>query len=536
MRRLLDEKHLKTVNEHMQNVTRFKTTDEAQRTFVETLTLHVNYIQRNFPAFIGVITVLENKKLSRELLEIQANFDEIAKSDFIMLDRLAILMLMLIVVALAVVVYLLLRSQRENVRLRNLQKELEYIANYDTLTALLNRNSFNRLLAAQRYDKPTLLLININEFKHVNDLYGAKVGDNILKELSQLIKMPIFEPYKPTYFHFGGDDFGVLLESIPKRMAVSFAETLIQSIKHFIFVDNAIDINITVSVAINNEEPLLENADMVLKYYKKHAPKGVVIFSEALGLKEQIHNNIDVLHTLSHAIEEQRIVPYFQPIIDLATGRVVKYEALVRQIAKDGTVIEPDQFLNLAAQTPLYRELTEMMIEHVFAAFADKPYRFSINLSMRDLLDTELMAMLENKLKADPESARRLEIELLESENLFDMQAAERFITLLKSYGCRIAIDDFGTGYSNFSYLATLSVDTLKIDGSLISKIETDEKYRKTVQTIVHYARTLGVETVAEFVETREMALNLKAMGVTYGQGFYFGRPQPSVTEPEIIL
>lgn len=536
MRRLLDEKHLKTVNEHLENIRRFKTTNNDQRIFIETLTLHVDYIQHNFPAFITVITVLENKKLSKELAEIENSFDEIAKDDFIVLDRLAILMLLLIVMALVVVVYLLIHSQRENLRLRGLQKELEYLANFDTLTGLLNRNSFNHIVVSKQYKEPTLLLINIDEFKHVNDLYGADVGDYILKEVSQLIKMSIFEPYQPTYFRFGGDDFGVLLETIPKKMAAGFAEAVIQSIKHFIFVDNAVDINITVSIAINSEDPLLENADMVLKHYRKQSSKAVVTFSKDLKLKEQIQNNIDILHALATAIDEHRVVPYFQPIVDLASGQIVKYEALVRQIAIDGTVIEPEKFLEVASQTPLYRELTKVMIEHVFAAFADKPYRFSINLSMRDLLDNELMSMLEGQLKADPESAKRLEIELLESENLFDLQAAERFITLLKSYGCRVAIDDFGTGYSNFSYLAKLSVDTLKIDGSLISKIETDEKYFKTVQTIVHYAKTLGVETVAEFIETKETVQKLRDIGVTYGQGYYFDRPQATITQKKIIL
>ena len=208
----------------------------------------------------------------------------------------------------------------------------------------------------------------------------------------------------------------------------------------------------------------------------------------------------------------------------------------MRQISPTGDVIPPDRFLELASQTPLYRELTRIMLEKVFKTFEKQPYRFSINLSMRDLLDEELMSMLEALLIKHPESAKRLEIELLESENLFDIQATEHFITLLKSYGCRIAIDDFGTGYSNFSYLAQLSVDTLKIDGSLVAKILNDEKYLRTVETIVHYAQNLGVETVAEFVETHDIACKLKEIGVTYGQGYYFDKPQKQLIQKEIIL
>ncbi|MDA3945904.1 MAG: diguanylate cyclase, partial [Helicobacteraceae bacterium] len=292
MQRLLDKMHIQTVAEHLKNVKDFHTTNKDQRAFIQTLTLHINYIQHNFPAFIAAISTLQDKKLIRELLEIQNNFDQIAKKDFIMIDRLAILLFILIITALVVVVNLLLRSQHENIRLKDLQKRLEHIVNFDSLTALLNRNSFNHILATKQYKKPTLLLININKFKHVNDLYGADVGNYILQEMSQLIKLPVVEPYNPQYFHFGGDDFGILLEDIPAKKATRCAETLIQSVKHFVFVDNDIDINITINIAINSEEPLLENADMVLKNYKKNTLKTVVTFSKALRLKEQIQNNI----------------------------------------------------------------------------------------------------------------------------------------------------------------------------------------------------------------------------------------------------
>ncbi|MEN8147752.1 MAG: EAL domain-containing protein [Campylobacterota bacterium] len=536
MRRFLDETHVKSVDVHLRNIRMFKVSNKEQSAYIETFILHIQYIQNNFSAFNAVVSDLQDERLSKELLDIQSHFNQIAQNDFAMLDKFAMLLLGLIVTALIIIVNLLINSQRENSRLKTLKKELEHIANFDTLTGLFNRNSFNRALLQKQYKKPTFLLINVNGFKHVNDLYGSEIGDYILHEVSQLIKLPIFQPFNPSYYRLGGDDFGVLLEDVSAKKAMSSAEALAQSIKHFIFIDNEIEISITVSIAINTEEPLLENADMVLKHYKKQKPETIVLFSKELKLKEQIQNNINTLQSLAAAIEHNRIIPYFQPIIDLQSGKIIKYEALVRQVGSDGQIIGPNEFLGLAAQTPLYRELTKVMIEQVFAVFAGKPYRFSINLSMRDLLDSELMLMLEEQLKANPESAKRLEIELLESENLFDIQATERFITLLKSYGCRIAIDDFGTGYSNFSYLAKLSVDTLKIDGSLISKIETDDKYFKTVQTIVHYAKTLGVETVAEFVETKKTAMKLREIGVTYGQGYYFDKPQATVTQKEIFL
>jgi diguanylate cyclase (GGDEF)-like protein len=536
MRRLLEERQLSSIKQHLQNIQNFKTSSSEQKLFVETLTLHINYIQANFPDFITVITKLQDKEIDTSLSELRNTFNRIAQDDFVIIDRLAVLLLALIISALVTIITLLLRSQRENIRLKSLQKELEYLANFDTLTGLLNRNSFNRTLALKSYKEPTLLLININSFKHINDLYGSEIGDYVLQSVSQLIKLPLFDAYKPSYYRFGGDDFGVLLETITGEKAYLFSEAVIRTVKEHLFIDNEIEFDVTVNIAINSLEPLLENADMVLKHHKKIALEPIVVFAEEFGLKEQIQNNINILQSLSSAIDQKRIVPFFQPIIELQSGKIVKYEALVRQISTAGKVIEPDRFLKLAAQTPLYRELTKMMIEQVFAAFESEPFRFSINLSMRDLLDSELMQMLEALLKSNPKSAPRLEIELLESENLTEIDVVKHFISLLKGYGCRIAIDDFGTGYSNFSHLAKLSVDTLKIDGSLIRRIESDEKYLQTVQTIVRYADALGVETVAEFVETKETALKLKAIGVTYGQGYYFAPPDPAILQKKFIL
>ena len=536
IRRLLDDGRANTINKHLYSVTHYPVQNREQKVFTETVTLHINYILKNFSEFSALISVLQNKDIEFQLSHIQEQFNQIAKTDFILIDTLATLMLILVISAIISIILLLLNAQRENIRLKKLQKKLEYSANHDSLTGLLNRNSFNRTIINKEYKSPLFLLININGFKHVNDIYGSDVGDYILQETSQLIQLSIFKNFRPSYYRLGGDDFGLLLEGVSKKKALGYAEALSLSIKHFTFLDSDIELNISVTIAINDIPPYLENADMVLKHSKKDKSKTVVSFSKELQLREQIQNNISVIQELYRAIDEDRIVPYFQPIIEFSTGTIVKYEALVRQQSRTGKIIPPHEFLPLAEQTPLYRELTRIMIEKVFKTFEDAPYRFSINLSMRDLLDNELMSMLEEQLIANPEKAKRLEIELLESENLFDIQATEHFITLLKSYGCRIAIDDFGTGYSNFSYLAKLSIDTLKIDGSLISKILTEDKYLKTIETIVHYAQTLGVETVAEFVETKEIALKLREIGVTYGQGYYFDRPQPTLEQKEILL
>ncbi|RLA69131.1 MAG: diguanylate phosphodiesterase, partial [Epsilonproteobacteria bacterium] len=157
------------------------------------------------------------------------------------------------------------------------------------------------------------------------------------------------------------------------------------------------------------------------------------------------------------------------------------------------------------------------------------PYRFSVNLSMKDMMDETLIAVLIKALEEDRETAKRLDIELLESEELFDLDRVIVFIKQIKSYGCRIAIDDFGSGYSNFAYVSALPIDILKIDGSLIRNMHESPRNLQAVKTIIAFAQNLKLDTVAEFVEDEATAVRLKEMGVTYAQGYHFGKPSETI-------
>ncbi len=528
-RLLADASYLQTLDENLDAISHIKGLKGKNKHFLESFLLHVRYIQRHYPDFIRTIGAIESSGLDAQIEAAENTFLEAAKTDFAMLDRFAFFLLALFIAAMVIIIVLVLRTGRENIRLRRLDRELHYSLSHDQLTGLLSRKRFEEL--QETFDKPTLLLLNIDNFKHINDFYGIKTGNLILKEVAVLIRQPILEPYRPYFFRLGGDDFGIVLQQVDRERARQMGTMIKQSIESYAFAVDGIETYITVSVAANCLPPLLENADLVLKYEKKRRSGGVLFFTETLHLKEQVRNNLAITHRVKSALDRDAIAPWFQPIVSMADNRIVKYEALVRMHNEDGSVETPESFLPVAGQTPYYRMITKTMLQKVLQAMEKSGLRFSINLAMRDLADEKMVSMLLTLLEHNKEAASRLDVELLESEELDDLEAVRSFIAQVKAYGCKVAIDDFGTGYSNFAYIVDLPIDILKIDGSLIRKMREDRQKQHAVKNIVEFAHSLGLETVAEFVEDEATAAMLHDMNVTMGQGYYFGKPEQNIPE-----
>ncbi|UFS62432.1 EAL domain-containing protein [Sulfurimonas sp. HSL-3221] len=530
---LFDATFLHDLNREVEPLGELSGMSKAQAALIRSFMLHVHYIAANYPGFVQNVNRIETFNLDQRIVELETNFLDEAKRDYEMLDRFVVILAALFLTALVLVMGLLIRAGNENRRLRELEGELRHAISHDQLTELLSRSRFEQL--QEQFEAPYLLLLNLDRFKHVNDFYGSAAGNAILKEIALLIRQPVLEPFHPYYFRLGGDEFGVVLQGIDADRARQMGRMLKKSIEGYTFFVDDIEVYLTVSVAVNGVAPLLENADLILKYDKARHSEGVLFFSEELHLKEQAARNIATAHELKRALDRDAIVPWFQPIVQLQSGEVAKYEALVRMVGSDGSVSGPAAFLETAMQTPYYRRITEVMVHKVFEAMEGYDTRFSINLGMRDLADEKMVSMLLSLLETYKERAGRLDIELLESEELDDLEAVKTFIKQVKAYGCRIAIDDFGIGYSNFAYLMELDIDILKIDGSLITKVVDDEMTQRTVRTIVRFAKQLGFEIVAEFVENEETIAVLRRMGVGYGQGYHFGRPAAAPEESTSI-
>ncbi|WP_231563838.1 EAL domain-containing response regulator [Sulfurospirillum cavolei] len=259
------------------------------------------------------------------------------------------------------------------------------------------------------------------------------------------------------------------------------------------------------------------------------ATKQPIVYADGLsGIEyDNALKNIETIHTIKTAIDTGNILSYFQPIVDNRTRKIAKYESLVRLVNEGGQLLTPYFFLEVAKKGRYYSKITKIVLDNSFAALLKIPdAAISINLSLHDIEREEIIRHIFQLLDRYPEQTSRIVFELLESEDIRDIAHIQRFIQNVKQRGVKIAIDDFGTGYSNFERMLSYEPDILKIDGSLIRNIDTNEVNRNIVETIVLFAQKQRLETVAEFVENEAIYRIVTDLGVDYSQGYHFGRPE----------
>lgn len=405
--------------------------------------------------------------------------------------------------------------------------QLEEIATKDTLTGLLNRYSFDR--DQKDFQNPALLLVNIDNFKLINDFYGIETGDYILQKLSILMRNIVPKDLDARFYRLGADDFGILYEHTLGEKPEDLAKIIIHEIGKEIFFYQGQDTTICVSIGISREKPLLEKADMVLKYIKKRPRINFLEYHKDLNLYENVSRNLKIINLLKHAIKSNGILVYFQPIFNNRTAKIDKYECLIRVCNKEGEIFSPASFLNIVKETRLYADITEIMIRKSISIMNDTPYEFSVNLSIGDLIDKRFNSFIKDIFHRNKEIARRITFEIVESEGIENYQVVHDFIYEMKEFGCKIAIDDFGAGYSNFEHILRLDVNYLKIDSSMIKNIDTDIYSQIIVETIVNFVKKLEIEIIAEFVHSESVYQKVKALGVDYSQGYYIGEPKPVI-------
>ncbi len=411
-------------------------------------------------------------------------------------------------------------SHRKN---EEILKEKLYI---DSLTGLPNR--LKLIEDINNTPNPILAIINIDSFNEVNDFYGHKVGDFILKEMAKRLRN-IASKYNFNLYKLSGDEYGILVNRfIPKQEFEIFLATLISKIneKPVIYNSNEIHLSITIGASLDKEN-IFSKADIALKLAKKKK-RPFLIFDNSFDIQKQYEYNITWTKKIKDALKENRIITYYQPIVNNQTMEIEKYECLVRLIDEDGKIITPDYFLDVAKKARIYPEITKKVINHVFEKFKDRPYGFSINLSVSDILNMETVSYLIEKLKNFP-NPQNIVFEILESEGIENFGEVSRFIKEVKSYGAKIAIDDFGTGYSNFEFILKLDVDYIKIDSSLIKNLDKDIYSTIIVETIVGFSKKLGIYTIAEFVHSEEVFQQVKTLEIDYSQGYYLGEPREEI-------
>ncbi|MBV5277989.1 MAG: bifunctional diguanylate cyclase/phosphodiesterase [Campylobacteraceae bacterium] len=402
--------------------------------------------------------------------------------------------------------------------LRESQEKIVFLAYHDELTGLLNRQKIIFDIAQK---KPKVCVIfNIDDFKEINDFFGITAADMLLKQLGTWFS----EIYDATY-RIAGDEFAILLYEETSWDKIYHELVRVLSLfeeKVFIIKNENINIRMTVGVSMGEDE-LFTHADMAM-HQGKNTKRPITLYSEANNIEEKYHANITMSATVRKAIIDQRIICYYQPIVNLLTGKIDKYETLVRMIDENGTIIPPLEFLSIAKKTNLYPQITLEVINQACSLFATRPEEFSINLSDSDIRNKETTQEII-RIITKTGTASRIVFEILESEGIENYDEVVKFITQVKHLGSKIAIDDFGTGYSNFENILKLNVDYIKIDGSLIQGITKNPRHHIIVETIIEFARKIGAKTIAEYVSDASIYTSVKKIGVDYSQGYYTGKP-----------
>jgi diguanylate cyclase (GGDEF)-like protein len=417
-------------------------------------------------------------------------------------------------------------------KLKKMETEL-YLRHYhDDTTGLQNRFALEKNL--HTYYNPQIMLIDINCFSDINNTYWTEVGDQVLKEVAR--RLDSHNHQGCSLYYLASDQFILLKHTVEQKNCDKAALNVLEIISNTPIkiktkdLDIKLNISATCSIAQSTQtDKLLLYADMAIKYAKKtHQP--YVIYSESLRLEEKHLKTINAINLIKSAIEEDAIVPFFQPIIKKQS---ISYECLVR-LEHEGKIISPFLFLEEIKHTSYYSHLTKTIIDKSFAFFEHRSNCFSINLSFEDVVNSDLVEYIRSKI-IQYSLQNRLIIEIVESESIDNFNIIKSFISQMKNIGVQIAIDDFGSGYSNFIYLLELQPDFIKIDGSLIKNIDTDPKSFAIVKSIVNFAQELDIKVIAEFVHNENVYTKAKELDIYGFQGYHLGEPKNNILENVIV-
>ncbi|MCL7942741.1 EAL domain-containing protein [Marinobacter sp. ATCH36] len=417
-------------------------------------------------------------------------------------------------------------------RIIQLIRELQ--ASYtDELTGLPNRVRLLRDL--QTRDDISLLIINLDRFNEINSLFGNDCGDQVL--LSIATRLTDFNNEKDRdqlrVYRLPGDEFAILAPCLEAQPIHELAAQLRQLVngERIYWQQQPLTLDVTIGMAVRRDRKSGDSADQLVSQAKvavlqaREQNRHHLLYDPAVGVEENYEANLYWANRLKAAIDDDRLVPWFQPIYDNEQQRVTKYECLVRMVELDGRLVGAGQFVKIADRLRLNRRITVLMIEKCFARFSDRNEEFSINLSYGDIADPETVSKILEALDHYG-IGNRVIFEILESDGITNYDEIHHFIEQVKPFGCHIAIDDFGTGYSNFAHLLSLNVDYIKIDGSLICNLHEDYTAFLVTSGIVQFARSLNIRTVAEFVHNDAVQERVRELGIDFSQGDYFGMPE----------
>ncbi len=378
----------------------------------------------------------------------------------------------------------------------------------------------------------TLILINIDSFQNTNNFYGHHFGDHFLKVIASWLSQNL-PPVESTLYKFEADIYAILIK-VPfnEYNLKKYLQKLSTKITQDRIVCEEVEIDTSLSIgAVQASKNLLKLASIACKEAKGKRISFCIYDKKSRKDEEYVHN-MQMNHILKEALAKDYVVPFFQPIYNLHTKKIEKYETLMRIKKEEAGYYLPHEFLHVAKHSKLYSKLSMALIQKAFETFQISSSSFSINLSFLDMTNHVTTTFIIEKLE-EFNVGPWVIFEILESDGIENYEAVSAFIHKVKSFGAKIAIDDFGSGYSNFERIAELRVDYIKIDGSLIKSIDTNDEMLIITRTIVSFAKELGIKTIAEYVHSQAVQDRVESIGIDYAQGFHIGKPLPTLaTEP----
>ena len=434
-----------------------------------------------------------------------------------------------------------------------LDAKLKFLVAHDELTGLFNRGNFEHQLRAlltrcQQDQQPgTLLFIDIDRFSQINELEGFDVGDSLLVDLSLLIRKLL--PNQSVFARIGADEFCLFLSNQGLEYAHILAKNIKATVDNFQFFTGEVSYSVTISIGIatvENTSPIEHPGQLIL-----HARQACnlakicgrdkirLYCSKDDAIKEH-QRDIYWVPIIRKSLRDDDLFLVFQPVVNLHDGEVSHYEVLVRMRGEDGQTISPDKFIPAAERMGLIYAIDYWVIEQAIEFLTKLPDSLShvslaINLSGAAFQYPDLLQVIKNKLDLTGLDASRLTFEITETSAVENFENTRDMINKISHLGCKFALDDFGAGFCSFNYLKTFPVDYVKIDGQFIRNLISDETDQILVKSMVEIATKLGKQTIAEFVESPTTVRKLQEIGVSLGQGYAFGKPEPRLLDSRNI-
>jgi diguanylate cyclase (GGDEF)-like protein/PAS domain S-box-containing protein len=428
---------------------------------------------------------------------------------------------------------------------RRFEQRLRYLADHDPLTGLMNRRRFQVELEQQlafnaRYGgQGSVLIIDIDRFKNVNDTAGHQAGDNLIRRVAALLRERART--SDAVARLAGDEFAVLLPQTDRKGAMQLADDLRTEVSRQVAASGPSSVTVSIGAAMFGgstavgAEAILVAADLAM-YEAKQEGRDRVALVDSEQTETRVHPGLSTSARIREALTHDRLLLYRQPIIDLSSGKVVRNELLLRMSADDEELVPAARFIEVAEQFGMVQELDRWVVVEALRLLGElqsngkgkgshTPAALHMNLSGNSVTDISVLEFIEAQLDQGDADPSGITFEITETAAIHNFETAAAFADRITEFGCSIAIDHYGAGFGPFYYLKHLPFDLIKIDGDFVRDLGKSDADQLTVKAIVQIARGLGKKTIAEFVEEPSTASLLQEMGVDMAQGFHVGKP-----------